>query len=103
MKSKVLYLLSHGFKRDTCNVGLAKLAKSVLMSQGNSGEEILERLPDRALTHRRSFFLTERKHGRLRRNHAATCLLALQEIRKRPSQFGPEGNQAVFAELRAAN
>ncbi len=28
-----LYLLSHGFRRDTCVVGLAKLAKSVLMSQ----------------------------------------------------------------------
>ncbi len=28
-----LYLLSHGFRRDTCLVGLAKLAKSVLMSQ----------------------------------------------------------------------
>src|SRR5215831_17297466 len=28
-----LYLLSHGFKRETCTIGLAKLAKSVLMSQ----------------------------------------------------------------------
>ncbi len=28
-----LFLLSHGFQRDTCLVGLAKLAKSVLMSQ----------------------------------------------------------------------
>jgi len=28
-----LYLLSHGFRRDTCIVGLARLAKSVLMSQ----------------------------------------------------------------------
>jgi len=28
-----LYLLSHGFRRDTCVVGLARLAKSVLMSQ----------------------------------------------------------------------
>ncbi len=28
-----LFLLSHGFKRDTCIVGLSKLAKSVLMSQ----------------------------------------------------------------------
>src|SRR5437773_2458341 len=28
-----LFLLSHGFRRDTCVVGLAKLAKSVLMSQ----------------------------------------------------------------------
>ncbi len=28
-----LFLLSHGFRRDTCLVGLAKLAKSVLMSQ----------------------------------------------------------------------
>jgi len=28
-----LFLLSHGFKRDTCVVGLAKLSKSVLMSQ----------------------------------------------------------------------
>jgi len=28
-----LFLLSHGFRRDTCIVGLAKLAKSVLMSQ----------------------------------------------------------------------
>src|SRR5438034_3496086 len=27
------FLLSHGFRRDTCVVGLAKLAKSVLMSQ----------------------------------------------------------------------
>src|SRR5437867_3963963 len=28
-----LFLLSHGFRRDTCIVGLVKLAKSVLMSQ----------------------------------------------------------------------
>lgn len=28
-----LFLLSHGFRRDTCVVGLAKLAESVLMSQ----------------------------------------------------------------------
>ncbi len=28
-----LFLLSHGFRRNTCIVGLAKLAKSVLMSQ----------------------------------------------------------------------
>jgi len=28
-----LFLLSHGFRRDTCVVGLAKLAKSILMSQ----------------------------------------------------------------------
>ncbi len=28
-----LFLLSHGFKRDTCLVGLAKLSRSVLMSQ----------------------------------------------------------------------
>ena len=28
-----LFLLSHGFRRDTCVIGLAKLAKSVLMSQ----------------------------------------------------------------------
>lgn len=28
-----LFLLSHGFKRDTCVIGLAKLAKSLLMSQ----------------------------------------------------------------------
>ncbi len=28
-----LFLLSHGFRKDTCLVGLAKLAKSVLMSQ----------------------------------------------------------------------
>ena len=28
-----LYLLAHGFKRETCTIGLAKLAKSVLMSQ----------------------------------------------------------------------
>jgi hypothetical protein len=28
-----LFLLSHGFKRDTCIVGLSKLSKSVLMSQ----------------------------------------------------------------------
>jgi hypothetical protein len=28
-----LFLLSHGFRRDTCVVGFAKLAKSVLMSQ----------------------------------------------------------------------
>src|SRR5213076_460501 len=28
-----LFLLSHGFRRDTCVVGLAKLAKLVLMSQ----------------------------------------------------------------------
>jgi hypothetical protein len=28
-----LFLLSHGFKRDTCIVGLAKIARSVLMSQ----------------------------------------------------------------------
>src|SRR5437867_8971238 len=28
-----LFLLSHGFRRDTCTVGLAKLAKMVLMSQ----------------------------------------------------------------------
>jgi hypothetical protein len=28
-----LFLLSHGFKRDTCIVGLSKLSKSVMMSQ----------------------------------------------------------------------
>src|SRR5881396_2071808 len=28
-----LFLLSHGFRRDTCTVGLAKLANMVLMSQ----------------------------------------------------------------------
>jgi hypothetical protein len=28
-----LFLLSHGFKRDTCVIGLAKLSGSVLMSQ----------------------------------------------------------------------
>jgi hypothetical protein len=28
-----LYLLAHGFKREICTIGLAKLAKSVLMSQ----------------------------------------------------------------------
>jgi hypothetical protein len=28
-----LFLLSHGFKRDTCLIGLAKLSRSVLMSQ----------------------------------------------------------------------
>src|SRR5262245_55886806 len=28
-----LYLLAHGFKRETCTIGLTKLAKSVLMSQ----------------------------------------------------------------------
>jgi hypothetical protein len=28
-----LYLLAHGFRRETCTIGLAKLAKSVLMSQ----------------------------------------------------------------------
>ena len=28
-----LYLLAHGFRRETCTVGLAKLAKSILMSQ----------------------------------------------------------------------
>jgi hypothetical protein len=28
-----LFLLSHGFRRDTCIVGLSKLSKSVLMSQ----------------------------------------------------------------------
>ncbi len=28
-----LFLLSHGFKRDTCIIGLSKLSKSVLMSQ----------------------------------------------------------------------
>ena len=27
-----LFLLSHGFRRDTCIIGLVKLAKSVLMS-----------------------------------------------------------------------
>src|SRR5262249_43835965 len=27
-----LYLLAHGFKRETCTIGLAKLARSVLMS-----------------------------------------------------------------------
>src|SRR5262245_52620248 len=28
-----LYLLAHGFKRETCTIGLTKLARSVLMSQ----------------------------------------------------------------------
>ncbi len=36
-----LYLLSHGFRRDTCVVGLAKLAKSVLMSQRKVQDTIL--------------------------------------------------------------
>ncbi len=36
-----LYLLSHGFRRDTCVVGLAKLAKSVLMSQRKVQETVL--------------------------------------------------------------
>ncbi len=36
-----LYLLSHGFRRDTCIVGLAKLAKSVLMSQRKVQDTIL--------------------------------------------------------------
>jgi hypothetical protein len=36
-----LYLLSHGFRRDTCIAGLAKLAKSVLMSQRKVQDTIL--------------------------------------------------------------
>ena len=36
-----LYLLSHGFRRSTCIVGLAKLAKSVLMSQRKVQETVL--------------------------------------------------------------
>ncbi len=36
-----LFLLSHGFRRDTCVVGLAKLAKSVLMSQRKVQDTIL--------------------------------------------------------------
>jgi hypothetical protein len=36
-----LYRLSHGFRRDTCVVGLAKLAKSVLMSQRKVQDTIL--------------------------------------------------------------
>src|SRR5437867_7271736 len=36
-----LFLLSHGFKRDTCIIGLAKLAKTVLMSQRKVQDTIL--------------------------------------------------------------
>src|SRR5688500_18207228 len=36
-----LFLLSHGFKRDTCIIGLAKLAKSLLMSQRKVQDTIL--------------------------------------------------------------
>jgi hypothetical protein len=36
-----LYLLSHGFRRDTCVVGLARLAKSVLMSQRKVQDTII--------------------------------------------------------------
>jgi hypothetical protein len=35
-----LFLLSHGFRRDTCIVGLSKLSKSVLMSQRKVQETI---------------------------------------------------------------
>jgi hypothetical protein len=35
-----LFLLSHGFRRDTCIVGLSKLAKSVVMSQRKLQETI---------------------------------------------------------------
>ena len=36
-----LFLLSHGFQRDTCIIGLAKLARSVLMSQRKVQDTIL--------------------------------------------------------------
>src|SRR5262245_58422509 len=36
-----LFLLSHGFNRDTCIIGLTKLAKSVLMSQRKVQDTIL--------------------------------------------------------------
>lgn len=36
-----LFLLSHGFKRDTCIIGLAKLSKSLLMSQRKVQDTIL--------------------------------------------------------------
>jgi hypothetical protein len=36
-----LFLLSHGFKRDTCIIGLTKLAKSLLMSQRKVQDTIL--------------------------------------------------------------
>jgi hypothetical protein len=36
-----LFLLSHGFKRDTCIIGLSKLAKLVLMSQRKVQDTIL--------------------------------------------------------------
>ena len=36
-----LFLLSHGFRRDTCIVGLTKLAKSLLMSQRKVQDTIL--------------------------------------------------------------
>jgi hypothetical protein len=36
-----LFLLSHGFQRDTCIIGLAKLARSVVMSQRKVQDTIL--------------------------------------------------------------
>jgi len=36
-----LFLLSHGFKRDTCIIGLTKLAKALLMSQRKVQDTIL--------------------------------------------------------------
>jgi len=46
-----LFLLSHGFRRDTCIVGLAKLAKSVLMSQ-RKVQDTVAYLEKRALIRR---------------------------------------------------
>jgi hypothetical protein len=46
-----LFLLSHGFRRDTCVVGLAKLAKSVLMSQ-RKVQDAITYLEERGLIRR---------------------------------------------------
>src|SRR5213083_791251 len=59
-----LFLLSHGFRRDTCVVGLAKLAKLVLMSQ-RKVQDTITYLETRGLIKRRQAILRGPSKGNI--------------------------------------
>jgi hypothetical protein len=81
-----LYLLSHGFRRDTCVVGLAKLAKSVLMSQRKVQDTILY-LEKRGLIRRLRAILGGPSKGNV------------YQVLLRAAEMAPDGAMAASASL----
>jgi len=83
-----LFLLSHGFQRDTCIVGLAKLAKSLLMSQ-RKVQDTVAYLEKRGLIKRLASILGGATKGNVYQVHLPATLAQDATVASRAALASP--------------